>query len=58
MCNYLNHLMVIKEKLYCCDLLMAAIVGCRSVVAIKRKNHAEIGVKKTNVTVVLKQSYH
>lgn len=37
MCNYLNYPMAIKKKLYCCDLLIAAIVGCRSVEVIKRK---------------------
>lgn len=37
MCNYLNHPMAIKEKRYCCDLLIAAIVGCRSKEVIERK---------------------
>ena len=37
MCNYLKHPMEIKEQLYCCDLLITAIVGCKSVEVIKRK---------------------
>jgi len=59
MCNYLNDPMAIKEKLYCRELLIAAIVGCRSVEVIKKKrNHAEIGVKKTRDMAVLRQSCH